>query len=211
MTSERKLEANRQNARRSTGPKTPGGKARVAQNALRHGLLSQQVLLPDEDPQALEALAEAVRAAWNPEGAQEQLLVELMIDVLWRRRRLGRVEAGIFSWKQYSISADRASREARTYERSALTAFSEEPDQPSITDPEKHQQAMVAAAQMRARCNEQPATIGLAFIRAASAFTTLSRYEAAIERSYYRALSSNAASTLGSVGACHYHWPWTSP
>jgi hypothetical protein len=47
---------------------------------------------------------------------------------------------------------------------------------------------MAAAEQMRARCNEQTATIGLTFIRAASAFTTLSRYEAAIERSYYRAL-----------------------
>lgn len=48
---------------------------------------------------------------------------------------------------------------------------------------------MVATAErMRARCNEQAATIGLTFIRAASVFTTLSRYEATIERSYYRAL-----------------------
>jgi hypothetical protein len=188
LTSMRKAEANRKNALRSTGRRTARGKARVAQNAISHGLLSEQALLADEDPLALEALTEAMRAAWNPAGAQEQLQVELMIDALWRRRRLGRVEAGIFSWKQYSILAGRATREARTYERSALTAFSEDPDQPSITDPEKHQQAMAAAEQMRARCNEQTATIGLTFIRAASAFITLSRYEATIERSYYRAL-----------------------
>jgi len=188
MPSVRKLEANRQNARRSTGPRTARGKARVAQNAITHGLLSRQALLSDEDPHAFDALAEAVRAAWKPEGAQEQLSVDLMIDALWRRRRLGWVEVGIFSWKQSSILADRAEREARTYESNPLTAFSEEPDRPSITDPQKHQQARAAAEQMRARCNEQTATIGLTFIRAASAFTTLSRYEATIERSYYRAL-----------------------
>lgn len=38
MTSTRKIEANRKNARASTGPKTARGRARVAQNALRHGL-----------------------------------------------------------------------------------------------------------------------------------------------------------------------------
>jgi hypothetical protein len=184
----RRIEANRQNARRSTGPKTATGKARVAQNAITHGLFSRQALLPDEDPQALEGLVEAIRTALNPEGPQEQLLVELMIDALWRRRRLGRVEAGIFSWKQSRILAERASREARTHEASALIAFSEEPDQPLITDPEKHQQAMVAAEQMRARGNEPTATIGLTFIRAASALMTLSRYETSLERSYYRAL-----------------------
>ena len=188
MTSMRRVEANRRNAQRSTGPKSATGKAVVARNATTHGLFSRQALLPDEAPQALEDLGEAVRAALNPEGAQEEVLVELMVDVLWRRRRLGRVEAGIFSWKQYRILADRASREARTHERSALTAFSEEPDPPLITDPKKHQEAMVAAEQMRARGNEPTATMGLTFIRAASALITLSRYEASLERSYYRAL-----------------------
>ena len=49
MTSEKKIEANRQNERKSTGPKSPEGKAAVRLNALKHGLLSQQVLLPGED------------------------------------------------------------------------------------------------------------------------------------------------------------------
>ena len=38
MTSERKIRANRANARASTGPKSRQGRARAARNALRHGL-----------------------------------------------------------------------------------------------------------------------------------------------------------------------------
>jgi hypothetical protein len=38
MTSERKVEANRRNARKSTGPRSNSGKKRAARNAFRHGL-----------------------------------------------------------------------------------------------------------------------------------------------------------------------------
>ena len=38
MTSERKIRANRANARASTGPRTTRGRARAARNALRHAL-----------------------------------------------------------------------------------------------------------------------------------------------------------------------------
>jgi hypothetical protein len=149
MSSEKKREANRQNALRSTGPKTARGKERVGQNATTHGLLSRETLLPDEDPQALETLAEAIRAELNPKGTQEQLFVELMIRALWRLRRLGRVEAGIFAWKRYSILADRATREAKSYERSALTAFPDEDEPPAIMEPEKHREALADAERMR--------------------------------------------------------------
>jgi hypothetical protein len=58
MTSDRKAEANRRNALKSTGPKTPEGKAAVRLNALKHGLLSQEILLPGEDEEALNAWCE---------------------------------------------------------------------------------------------------------------------------------------------------------
>jgi hypothetical protein len=38
MTTERKIEANRKNAKRNTGPRTALGKVRARHNALRHGL-----------------------------------------------------------------------------------------------------------------------------------------------------------------------------
>lgn len=189
MTSTRKLEANRQNAQRSTGPTTTDGKARVAHNATAHGLLSRETLLADEDPHALEMLAEAVRAELNPQGTQEQLFVEMMIRALWRLRRLGRVEAGIFASNQCTILAERAAGEAHACKVEPLHAMMET-GQHTITDRERYDQAMTRAKHMTALGEEDSPTIGLTFIRGSSgadAFSKLSRYEATIERSYYRA------------------------
>ncbi len=57
MTSDKKAEANRRNALKSTGPRTPEGRNAVRLNALRHGLLSREVLLPGEDGEALRGWA----------------------------------------------------------------------------------------------------------------------------------------------------------
>ena len=91
MTSPRKAEANRQNALKSTGPKTPEGKDSVRHNAIKHGLLSEQVLLPGEDEAALKELSEHLRAELSPVGYVEDLLVERILAAYWRLRRLGRV------------------------------------------------------------------------------------------------------------------------
>ncbi len=101
MTSAKKAEANRRNALKSTGPKTPEGKAAVRLNALRHGLLTQQILLPGEDEDALRELDERLRAELQPVGELENLLVDRIIAAYWRLWRLGRVEAGIFVQESY--------------------------------------------------------------------------------------------------------------
>ena len=67
--SARKLAANRANAARSTGPRTAEGKARVAMNALRHGLASHAPLLPGEEPAELDALATAYQNDAAARGA----------------------------------------------------------------------------------------------------------------------------------------------
>ena len=57
MTSDKKAEANRRNSLKSTGPRRLEGKAAVRLNALKHDLLSEEVLLPGEDEAALRELA----------------------------------------------------------------------------------------------------------------------------------------------------------
>ena len=99
MTSDKQAEANRRNASKSTGPKTPEGKAAVRLNAVKHGLLSQDILLPGEDEAAVRELGERLVAELQPVGELEDLLVEQIIAGVWRLRRLRRVEAGIFAWE----------------------------------------------------------------------------------------------------------------
>ena len=77
MTSERQKAANQANARHSTGPKTPEGKATVRLNAVRHGLLTRDVVLPEEDAAAFEDLFNQVRANFSPVGPIEEFLVDV--------------------------------------------------------------------------------------------------------------------------------------
>src|SRR5215212_2210496 len=124
MASEKKAQANRQNAIKSTGPKTPEGKDAVRLNAMEHGLLCQEVLLPREDEEALRELSEHLWTELKPVGEMENLQVDRIIASHRRLRRLGRVEAGIFAWERYEELAERAEREAQGYDRIVLASLS---------------------------------------------------------------------------------------
>jgi hypothetical protein len=97
MVSERKLAANRRNAKRSTGPKTPAGKAAVRYNALKHGLLAKEVVVTasdcPEDRVEFDRLHCALVDDLQPIGVLEQMLVEKIAVACWRLRRVVRVEA----------------------------------------------------------------------------------------------------------------------
>ena len=92
MATEKQIQANRNNAKKSTGPRTEEGKARVAQNALKHGLLAGDAVLPGEDPAEFEAQLAALEADIQPVGALERELVRQIADAQWRMRRLSRLE-----------------------------------------------------------------------------------------------------------------------
>lgn len=96
MTTERQVAANRRNARLSTGPRTGEGKAIVAGNATRHGLLSAKALVEGEDEALLVEFGKRMRAELRPVGELEELLVDRIVSSSWRLRRLLAVEAGVF-------------------------------------------------------------------------------------------------------------------
>src|SRR6266446_7611306 len=87
MISEQQLEANRLNALKSTGPKTPEGKARSKMNALKHGLTAEQIVLPDEDPQEYDALCQRWLDAYPDAGPAQLALIELAVRNAWKLRR----------------------------------------------------------------------------------------------------------------------------
>ena len=96
--SPRKLAANQENALRSTGPRTPEGKARVRHNALKHGLLAKEVIVPVGDEQEKRAefdlFLDDLWQHYAPIGPIEAMLVDRIAVAYWRLRRATRAEVG---------------------------------------------------------------------------------------------------------------------
>lgn len=108
MTSAAQMQANRQNALKSTGPKSIQGKSVASQNSVKHGLLSSNLIIREEKLKELEQFRQAVYQALMPQGAIEELLVEKIINTAWRLRRLTLVENEILddgscSWTKKTL------------------------------------------------------------------------------------------------------------
>ncbi|MCP6280365.1 hypothetical protein NL459_27440, partial [Klebsiella pneumoniae] len=82
-----RIAANRRNAQKSTGPKTPEGKERSRANALKHGLCSAVVV-----PESLEAIQERAVAYFNALRPQHQLQAWLVDEVAILTLRIDRCE-----------------------------------------------------------------------------------------------------------------------
>jgi hypothetical protein len=92
MATDKQIEANRANSRRSTGPRTPEGKAASSRNAVRHDLLARAFVLQSECPERFETLVDSFYAEYRPVTATEAALVEAMATARWRLLRLSNLE-----------------------------------------------------------------------------------------------------------------------
>ena len=97
MPTNSQIKANRNNAKKSTGPRTEEGKTRVAKNALKHGLLARDTVLPGEDPADFDKQLSALEADIQPANSLEFELVRQIADAQWRMRRLTRLETGFLA------------------------------------------------------------------------------------------------------------------
>src|SRR5260370_42162508 len=93
MLTDRKIEANRQNAQHSTGPTTPEGRAAVRLNGLKHRLCAETIVVPGEDPVEFEAMLDAYRAEHQPATPSAECLVRHAAMAHWRLLRLIRLQA----------------------------------------------------------------------------------------------------------------------
>lgn len=98
MTSDKQLKANQENAQLSTGPKTEAGKAVVSQNAKKHGILSNELVISTPELQECQEdydqLLGALNNDYSPVGTVEEILVERIAISYWRLRRVLRAEKG---------------------------------------------------------------------------------------------------------------------
>jgi hypothetical protein len=92
MTTQKQIDANRRNAQKSTGPKTPEGKEIASQNATRHGLLAQALVLEGESREEFDRFSEGLMAHLGPVGYVEMMLAERVVAGAWRSRRALRIE-----------------------------------------------------------------------------------------------------------------------
>ena len=96
MATQAQIQANRTNAEKSTGPRTPEGKEKASQNALKHGLRAKQAVIPGEDPGEFEEHREEMLAELAPAGAVQTMLAERIVHLSWRLRRAERVQNAVF-------------------------------------------------------------------------------------------------------------------
>ncbi len=96
MATEKQLQANRQNALKSTGPKSSIGKMVASRNSTQHGFYSTSVLLPDEDRDEFLKLGRRLVSAYNPCGVLEEELVRTIIETHWQFRRANLVDSELF-------------------------------------------------------------------------------------------------------------------
>ena len=92
MVSQAKIDANRRNAAKSTGPRTAEGKAKVKFNAVTHGLTAATVVLPHEDEQAYQHRLEAWTRDLQPPDEPGRYLVERAVRMSWQLDRADQAE-----------------------------------------------------------------------------------------------------------------------
>lgn len=154
MATEKQIAANQRNARLSTGPRTLQGKARVARNPWKHGLTAQQIVLPNEKSDDLEAFADQWWADLSPVGAREEFLVERIVICAWRVRRIPLYEVALQARAQQEKLIERLKLEVAGYEESSVACLVKSVNRPH--DPDAYARAKSALEAANRQLEEQP-------------------------------------------------------
>ena len=93
MATAAQFEANRLNAQKSTGPRSPEGKAASRFNALKHGADARSRIIPGESEDELLGISRQYHDEFQPESIAEVALVDTLVQCHWEKRRVPRLEA----------------------------------------------------------------------------------------------------------------------
>jgi hypothetical protein len=186
MTTEKQIAANRENAKKSTGPQTLNGKRKSRRNAVRHGLTAETVIDVIEEAADYEALAAAINADFRPATNFELELIAWLISLLWRLRRATAIESGLLGLEVL--------RSRRSVPKDRLSVFYNAI--PSVTRPIEYEPAVQNAAmaqscppvdsQKSVRGSAKNRCVARSYLRLATkdgqAFERLNRYETGLWR-----------------------------
>jgi hypothetical protein len=189
MTTFRQIEANRRNARKSTGPITEEGKRISRRNAVRHGLTAETVIGTLEDVDDYQAFEAAIVADYNAHSAVERELVLRLASLLWRLRRAGTIETGLFEMQANHLREFRQARQIHPDARKIVYAMFARADAVE-TEPDRASLGVAPGTETVPGAEPEPddpaADLTRCFLRLANlpnfALDRLSRYEAILWR-----------------------------
>jgi len=92
MATEPQILANRRNAQKSTGPRTPETKAAVAENALKHGLTARHDVIKGENQADFDLYRDEMLNELAPVGPMETMLANRIVSLSWRLERAARIQ-----------------------------------------------------------------------------------------------------------------------
>jgi hypothetical protein len=190
MSTDQQIEANRSNAQRSTGPRTPAGKAKVSANALKHGLTGRQIVLPNEDPDEFDFVRAALLADLAPQGALENEYAEEYVVNRWRLRRVVILEAALYRRGFQEQIVERAAQERSRYETTESKRLFPwlEKTEVAAADRQAHEEAQQRLAEARSELDDPSFHVTHVLEMFPRLFSNLYRHEVALSRSMLRTL-----------------------
>src|SRR5436190_1337494 len=203
MTTFKQIEANRRNARHSTGPTSDQGKLRSRRNAVRHGLTAETVICALEDTDDYKAFEAAVIADYDAQSAVERELVLRLASLLWRIRRATTMETGLFEIQARQLLEFRRRRDARQNFLHLLFG----PNDSNHEGVESESEHIAQPAVFGPNADHCSPNLAQCYLRVADLpsypLDRLSRYEAALWR--------QAAQTIFALHALHRRRRWEGP
>ena len=129
MSTDNQIQANRQNALHSTGPRTEEGKAASSKNASKHTLTSKYLIILPGQEEAFAELESGLRAKLRPQGTLEEVLYKRIVECSWNLERCRNAEQQVLAQignfgidplasLGYDDRLDRIHRYAKDYENS---------------------------------------------------------------------------------------------
>ena len=106
IISHKKLEANRRNALKSSGPKTIDGKRLSSLNSLKHGLTAEKFVIIGENIKEIETFRDRMIVSLKPVGVEQEVIAEKIIEIAIRLKRIKNIEAGVFNQEILEHEAD---------------------------------------------------------------------------------------------------------
>ncbi len=189
MTTIKQIKANQENGKKG-GIKTEQGKLASRYNARKHGLLSQETLLPTENENELMSLLEEVARELSPTGKLEEFWVDRIVSNIWRLKRLHAIETGAFNWEYFTALENRSREKAYSYQRRESLYPLLEVEKITIENKEEYDKAISEADAYNESKYSNGAILGRVFVSNEDESDTVSkllRYERSLERSLIRA------------------------